>query len=220
MPRGFPPLPTILALACRTMRVRTPVIARPTVAMCDARQERTLGGAVAVALIGHDAPWRRRHGLEELPEALLRGPCVTPPLSEDSQDVVVLIHDAPQVMACALPRQKDLIHVPGVSRSGTPVAPVMRGLLAPLPTPLPDRFVRDRESTCTQAFLSVTVAQGAVRGEPDLVADEVAGKAMLLVALAGGGRGHVWLPLRECAWSGRRHHQGHDVLWQEAGATR
>jgi hypothetical protein len=33
--------------------------------------------------------------------------------------------------------------------------------------------------------------------EPDPVADDFAGKAVVLIAFAGGGRGHVWLPILE-----------------------
>jgi hypothetical protein len=77
MPRGWQPLPPILAWACRTMRVRTPVRERPTVVMCDAREERMLGGAVAVVLLGLEAPWHRRQALEALAEALRRGPSRT-----------------------------------------------------------------------------------------------------------------------------------------------
>jgi hypothetical protein len=78
MPRGWQPLPTILAWACRTMRVRTLVSARQPVALCDARQERMLGGTVAVALLGLEAPWHRRQALEALAEARRRGPSRTP----------------------------------------------------------------------------------------------------------------------------------------------
>jgi hypothetical protein len=51
------------------------------------------------------------------------------------------------------------------------------------------------------------------------VAKDFSGKAVVLVAFAGGGRGHVRLPILEFEWSGRSHHQGNYVMGQEAGAT-
>jgi hypothetical protein len=110
MARRCEPLHTTLALACRTMRVLAPVIEVAALTVFDPRQYLALGCAITVALIRHDDPWHIRQALEELPEALLRGPLVTPILDEDIQDVVVLIHRAPQVMALTNNRQKHLIY--------------------------------------------------------------------------------------------------------------
>jgi hypothetical protein len=87
------------------------------------------------------------------------------------------------------------------------------------PTPLADRFVGHRDAAFEQELFHVAVAQGEAIGEPDPVADDCARQAVVLVAFAGGGRGHLWLPILECEGSGRCHHQGNDVMGQEAGAT-
>ena len=46
-----------------------------------------------------------------------------------------------------------------------------------------------------QEFLHVTVAHGEARGEPDPMAHDCAGKAVVLITLGTGWRGHVWLPI-------------------------
>jgi hypothetical protein len=95
--RSFQPLPTTLALACRTMCALTPVMEIPPVAMFNARPHLPLRGTVAFELIGHEDPGHIRQAFEELPEDLLRGPRDTPTLYKDIQDIVVLIHGASQV---------------------------------------------------------------------------------------------------------------------------
>jgi hypothetical protein len=99
------------------------------------------------------------------------------------------------------------------------VAQLIRVLLAELPTPLPASCVGHRDATFAQECLDVAVAQGAAIGEPDPVADDCAGKAVVLVSFAGGGRVHVWLPILAFQWSGRSHYQGNYVMGQEAGST-
>ena len=70
-----------------------------------------------------------------------------------------------------------------------------------------------------QELFHIAVAQGEAIIESDPMADDFARKAVVLVAFAGGGRGHVGLPILEFEWSGRRHHQGNYVMGQEAGST-
>src|SRR5262245_32257279 len=116
-------------------------------------------------------------------------------------------------------RQEDLVQVPCVARLRTPPLQPIGVVLPTRPTPLPERFVGHCDAAFEQEFFHITVAQGEAIIEPDSVADDFARKAVVLVAFAGGGRGHVWLPLLEFEWSGRSHHQGNYVVGQEAGAT-
>jgi hypothetical protein len=208
MARRFKSLHTTLALACRTMRILAPVIEVAALTVFDSRQYLALGCAITFELIRNDDSGHIRQALEELPEELLRGPLVTPTLDEDIQDVVVLIYRAPQVMTFAVNRQKDLIQVPFVSRSGTPVAQLIRILLAKLPTPFPDRFVGHRDATFEQQFFHIAVAQGEAIGEPDPVADDFSRKAVILVTLGVGRRGHAWLPILGFMCSVRAHRWG------------
>jgi hypothetical protein len=102
MTRGFKPLHPALALPCRAMRVFTSVIEIATLTMFDPRQNLALRGAVTFQLIRDDHPGDILTAFEQLAEKLLRGLFVAPPLDEDVQDVVVLIHRAPEIMAFAI----------------------------------------------------------------------------------------------------------------------
>ena len=67
--------------------------------------------------------------------------------------------------------------------------------LPKFPTPLADSFVGHDDAAFEQEFLHVTVAQGEAIVEPDAMADDFTGKAVILVTLSGGWSGHVWLPI-------------------------
>ena len=68
--------------------------------------------AIAFEFIGNDHAWDVEQAFEELRKNFLAAH--TPPLYEDVEDVVVLIHRAPQVMALTVNGQKDFIQVPFV----------------------------------------------------------------------------------------------------------
>jgi hypothetical protein len=52
--------------------------------------------------------------------------------------------------------------------------------------------------------------------KPNPMADDVAGKAVMLVAFGVGGRGHASLPLLRFDWLRRDHRQRDDVIGEEA----
>src|SRR5262245_10637754 len=73
--------------------------------------------------------------------------------------------------------------MPLVPRPRAPMTELIGVVLAKLPIPLADRFVRYGDATFEQEFLHVAVAQGKTIGEPDAVTDDFTGQAMILVAL-------------------------------------
>jgi hypothetical protein len=84
------------------MRVLAPVIEIPTLAVLHPRKDLALRGPVAFEFIGDDHPWDVLTAFEQLAKELLRGLFVAPPLYEDVQDVVGLIHRAPEIVAFAI----------------------------------------------------------------------------------------------------------------------
>ena len=95
------------------------------------------------------------------------------------------------------------------------------GIVLPeLATPLADGFIGDVDAAFEQELLHVAVAQGETIVEPDAVADDLAGKAVIFVTLGVSGRSHAWLPILEFAWSVRGHHHGHYVMgWERRSTT-
>ena len=77
----------------------------------------------------------------------------------------------------------------------------------------------DVDTAFEQQFLHVAVAQGEAIVEPDAMADNLAGKAVMFVALGSSGWRHVWLPIGVCEWFLMVHHWSEYLTGQEAGAT-
>src|SRR5215831_13226671 len=159
MPRRLQPLHAIFSLACGAMRVLTAVIEVATLPMFHPGQELALRRAVALELIRDDHPWHVLQPLEQLAKALLGRLLVAPLLDEDVQDVVVLIHRAPQVMALTVNRQKHFIQMPCIARLRATATQPIGVILPKLPAPFADGFVGHSDTTFEQEFLHVAIAQ-------------------------------------------------------------
>jgi hypothetical protein len=133
--------------------------------------------------------------LEHRAKELLRSLLIAPTLHQDIAHVIVLVHGSPQVVTCAIDRQKHRVQMPLVARSGS-ATPQLIGLRLPKrPTPSTDGFVGHTETTLEEERLHVAVAQGTPIVKPDSMADDCAGKTVVLV-LIGVCRGrHAWLPI-------------------------
>jgi hypothetical protein len=66
-------------------------------------------------------------------------------------------------------------------------------ILLKFATPFADSFMGDVDAAFAQQPLHIAVAQGELLVEPDAVADDFTGKAVVLVTLGVGRRGHAWL---------------------------
>src|SRR5215470_17957213 len=87
--------------------------------------------------------------------------------------------------------QEDLVQMPFIARLRAPPSQPIRVVLPKLPTPFADRFVGYRDAAFEQELFHVAVAESEAIVEPDPVADDLARKAVVLVAFAGSRRGHV-----------------------------
>ena len=184
------------------MRVFTPGIEIPTLPVFDPRPERALGCAITFQLLRHEDPRYVLQPLEPLTQKLLCPLVVAPALDQDIEAVVVLVDSAPQGRTFALNRQKHLVEVPLVPGLG---ASMLRpiGLVRPkLPTPLADGVMGDVDPAFAQQFLHVAGAQGKAIIEPDAMADDLTGDAVVL----GAFRVSRWRPLGglSSGWLGPR----------------
>jgi hypothetical protein len=128
---------------------------------------------------------------EQLAEKLLRRLLIASALHEDVEHMIVLVDSPPQVMPLTLNGEKYLIQVPLVTRSRAPVTELIGVVLPKLPTPLADGFMGDGDATLEQQFFHVAVAQGEAIIEPDAMADDLAGEAVMFVSFGGSGWRHV-----------------------------
>ena len=115
--------------------------------------------------------------------------------------------------------RKDYFQVPLVARSRAPVTELMGVVLPKLPTPLTDSFMGYGDATLEQQFFHIAVAQGEAIIEPDAMADDLTGEAVVLVACGGQRVASCRLPILRFAWAVRGHHRGHYVTGWEGGST-
>jgi hypothetical protein len=141
------------------MRIFRAVIQIAMLAMLHAWQELALGRPIALQLIRDHHARDVLAAFEELAEELLRGRLISPALDENIQDVAVLIHSPPSVVALAIHCQKHLIEVPLISRLGAAVPQLIGILLSKFPAPLADRLIRHDDASGEEKFLHVAVAQ-------------------------------------------------------------
>jgi hypothetical protein len=112
---------------------------------------------------------------EKLAEEFLDCFLTPPPLDENIQHLAPLIHRTPQTVILLLDRDEHLIQVSLITGTWTPASQLIGLLLAELPTPLADRFVRHDDPPRTQELCHVAMAQAEAQVEPDLVVDNLPG---------------------------------------------
>jgi hypothetical protein len=153
-----------LALAGRLVRVLGAVVQTAVLALFHPGQALAHGRPVASQPIRHDHPWHVRQPLEQLTEERLRPLLVAPASHENIEHVADLIDGPLQVMALAVERQKDLIQVPLVPRSGALPPELIGVLLAKFPAPPADRLIRHGDPAFEQQLFHTTIAEA----EPEI----------------------------------------------------
>src|SRR5215471_3523755 len=103
-------------------------------------------------------------------------------------------------MALTIDGQEDFIKVPLVSWLGAATLQLIRITLPKFQTPLADGFMGDVDPAFAQQLLHIAVTQGKAVIEPDAMADNLAGEAVVLVAFRVSGWSHG--SCLSCSWLG------------------
>jgi hypothetical protein len=115
--------------------------------------------------------------------------------------------------------RKDYFQMPFIPGARPSALQLIGVVLPKLQTPLADGLVRHIDAALKQELLHVAVALREAIVEPDPMADDLAGKAVVFVACGISGWRHVWLPIGVFRWFLRVHHRGEYLTSQEAGST-
>ena len=141
-----------------------------------------LGHSVAAQLVGHETTRFLSLTLQEFSEESPRRPPVPTGLDEKVNQVTVLVHGAPQILALTGDRDEDFVQQPRISESTLTSLQPPGVIGAELPAPLPNRFVRHDDAAFGQQILDIPEAQAVSVIQPDGVADDFRRKAMPKVA--------------------------------------
>ena len=190
-PQRLDSLHASLSLPRRLVGVFRPVVQIAMLPMLDAGQALAYGGTVASQLIGDDDSWNVREIFEPLAEELFRSRLVPAALHEDIKDVPVLIDGTPEIVACAVDPHKHLVRVPCVPRSRTSASQLIGILFPKLQPPLTDRFVRHNKPMGEQEPFDIALAQAKTAVQPDTMADDLRGEAVMFIAVRWNGGVHA-----------------------------
>ena len=141
-----------------------------------------MGDTVATQLVAHETRRLLSLPLQEFPKESPRRTPVPAGLDEDVDQVTVLVHRAPEILALTVGRHEDFIQEPRIAESTLSSLQPPRVVGAERPAPLSHGFVRHDDSSLGQQILNIPEAQAVSVVNPDGVADDVGWKAMPKVA--------------------------------------
>ena len=145
-----------------------------------------MGDTVATQLVGHETSRFLSLTLQEFPKESPRRPPVPTRLDKEVDQVTVLIHCAPEILALPVDRHEDFVQKPRISESPLSTFQPPRVVGAELPAPLPHGFVRHDDAPLGKEILDIPEAQAVSVIQPDGVADDFRRKAMPQVAGSTG----------------------------------
>ena len=102
-------------------------------------------------------------------------------LHGDVDEVVILVDGPPEILTAALNIHEQLVQTPGVAQSSAPMPePPSVGGTKGL-TPVPNRFVRHRDTPLGQQVLGIAKTETEAMVEPDRVTDDLGWEAVAVV---------------------------------------
>jgi hypothetical protein len=115
--------------------------------MGDQRHEVPMGDTVAAQLVGHEPHRFLSLTVQQAAKESPRCPRVPTGLYEEVDQVTILIHRAPEILALPVDRHEHLIQEPRISESTLSAFQAPRVVGSELPAPLPNRLVRDDDAS-------------------------------------------------------------------------
>ena len=144
-----------------------------------------MGDTVAAQLVGHEPHGFLSLTVQQSAEESPRCPRVPTGLYEDVDQITVLIHRAPEILALTVDRHEDFIQEPRISESTLSALQLPSVVGAEFPAPLPNGFVRHDDSSFGKQILNIPEAHAVSVVEPDGMADDFGRKAMPKLRVAG-----------------------------------
>ena len=109
------------------------------------------------------------------------GVAIAASLHGDVDEVVILVDGPPEILTAALNIHEQLVQTPGVAQSSAPMPePPSVGGTKGL-TPVPNRFVRHRDTPLGQQVLGIAKTETEAMVEPDRVTDDLGWEAVAVV---------------------------------------
>src|SRR3954447_11582664 len=169
------------------MRILGPVVQSFVPPMLDRGHHLVFRGAVARQLVRDHHTRHAGLPLQQLAKQALGGLFVPPALDENVEHEAVLVDRPPEPVLLAADHQAHFIEVPLVSRVWQLAADLVGEALAELARPLAHGFMAHVDAAGGQHLFHHAQAQRKAEVEPNGVADDLAGKALVGVGGLGCG---------------------------------
>ena len=114
-----------------------------------------MGDTVAAQLVGHEPHGFLSLTVQQSAEESPRCPRVPTGLYEDVDQITVLIHRAPEILALTVDRHEDFIQESRISESTLSALQLPSVVGAEFPAPLPNGFVRHDDSSFGKQILNI-----------------------------------------------------------------
>jgi hypothetical protein len=150
--------------------------------VCDGWHDRAMSGAIASEFVGDQPPGFTALAFDQATKKPFSRTLIAAVLHQNINDIAVLIHSAPEVVALSLNRNKDFVDMPGVAETSLSLFEFSGIVRAKLLAPLTNGFIGDRDATFGKQFFDLSEAEAEPMVEPHGVTDNFGGKAMTLVA--------------------------------------
>jgi hypothetical protein len=82
--------------------------------VCDSRHDRAMSGAIASEFVGDQPSRFTALAFDQATKKTFSCTLIAAALHQNINDIAVLIHSAPEVVALSLTRDKDFVDMPGV----------------------------------------------------------------------------------------------------------
>jgi hypothetical protein len=133
---GFKLAHLTFPLPCWLMRDFGAVVKARALPVRHTGQALSAGSPITAKLIGHQQAGYILQPFQQLAKEAFCGVFVPPLLHENIQDLAILVHSPPQIVALPTNRDKYLIEMPGVAKPPPSMPKLVRENLAELQTPL------------------------------------------------------------------------------------
>ena len=134
--------------------------------MGDQGHDVPMADTVAAQLVGHQTHGLLALPLQESPKESPRRTPVPAGLDEEVDEVPVLVHGAPEILALTVDRDENVVQEPRIAESTLVALQPPRVVGAELRAPLANGFVRHDDAPFGQQILDIPEAQ-TVDSEPD-----------------------------------------------------
>ena len=144
-----------------------------------------VGGSVAAQLVGNEPDRHPAVPLQLSPKEPCGRLAIPARLHEDIEDVTVLVHCAPEILAPALNGDEQLVEMPCVAQRASATSQAA-GIVGPEGlAPLADLFVGDCNAPLDEQILHIVETEPEAAAEPHRVADDLRREAVATIAWRG-----------------------------------